>query len=375
MLVSDVVSLLADLVKIPSVCGEEGKIANFIADWLEKNRLQVETLDVKPNRPDVIARLKGPKAGPRILLNGHMDTVDPGRGWIHDPFGAQVEGGKMFGRGTFDMKSGLACILWAAAACKEESLPKRGELIVTAVVDEEAIDWGTYALVQKGITKDVDFAMVSESTDLEIATAHRGRAVFEVEVHGRSAHSQWPEHGVNAIEKAAVLLNALPRIGGPQHPRLGSSTINTLKIEGGQEEVMLVPDYCRLVIDRCLVPGYTSTAALKDLQSLITETGIEAETKLVERETPFCEPFEIPDDHPYVRLIAQAAAKTLGRTPKITYHGGPCDSCILVNQGRIPTIEFGPSGARLHESDEYVEIESVRKTAAVYVEIARTLLS
>lgn len=304
-----------------------------------------------------------------------MDTVEPGRGWKHDPFGAQIEGGRMYGRGTLDMKSGLACILWAAAACKEEGLPKRGELLVAAVVDEEAIDWGTYALVQKGLTKGLDFAMIPEYTDLQVATAHRGRAVINVEVHGKAAHSEWPDHGVNAIEKAAVLLNALPKIGGPVHPKFGGSTINTLKIEGGQEEVMLVPDRCRIVIDRCLAPGYTSKAALEDLKRLIRETGVDAEARVVDRETPFCEPFDIPDNDPHVQQVVEIAAKVLGKAPEIISHGGPCDSCILVNQGKVTTVEFGPSGARLHESEEYVDLVSVKKTAEVYREIIRTLLS
>jgi acetylornithine deacetylase/succinyl-diaminopimelate desuccinylase-like protein len=304
-----------------------------------------------------------------------MDTVEVGRGWIHDPFGAEIEEGKMYGRGTVDMKSGLASILWAAAACREEGLPKKGELIVTAVVDEEAFDWGTYALVQKGITKNVDFAMISESTDLSVVTSHRGRVVFEVEIRGKAAHSQWPDHGVNAIEKAALLVNAFSKLGGPRHSKMGGSTSNTLKIEGGQEQVMLVPDRCRLVIDRCLVPGYSSIEALADLRRLIPDLGIDAEARLVARETPFCEAFEIPDNHPYVQTVVKAAAKVLGKTPEIDFHGGPCDSCILVNQGKVPTIEFGPTGGRVHESDEYVEIESVKKTAAVYLEIIRSVLS
>jgi len=374
-MVDDVILLLADLVKIPSVCGNEAEVANFIADWLERNKLPTEMLEVKPNRPDVIARLKGPKPGPRILFNGHVDTVEVGRGWTRDPFGAEVEGNRMYGRGAMDMKGGLASILWAAAKCREEGLPRQGELIVAAVVDEESIDWGTYALVQRGITEGLDFAMISEATDLEVVTAHKGRAVFEIEVHGRAAHSHWPEHGVNAIEKAAVLINVLPRIRGPNHPRFGGNTISTLKIEGGQEEVMLVPDRCRILIDRCLVPGYSSEAALRDLKDLINEVGIDAEARPPKRETPFCDPFEIPDDDPHVRRVVEIASRTLGRPVKIGFHGGPCDSCILVNQGKVPTIEFGPSGAQLHEADEYVDIESVRKTAAVYHEIVRTLLS
>jgi len=156
---------------------------------------------------------------------------------------------------------------------------------------------------------------------------------------------------------------------------MGGSTVNVLKIEGGQEEVMLVADRCRVVIDRCLVPGYTSKDALTDLRKLISQLGLNADASFVARETPFCDPFELPEDHKAVETVARAAAKVLGRAPKITFHEGPCDSCILVNQGRTPTIEFGPLGGRLHQSDEFVDLESVKTTTAVYKEIIRTMLS
>jgi acetylornithine deacetylase/succinyl-diaminopimelate desuccinylase-like protein len=150
--------------------------------------------------------------------------------------------------------------------------------------------------------------------------------------------------------------------------------MNILKIEGGQEEVMLVPDRCRLVIDRCLVPGYSSEQALTDLKTLILDHEIDAEAKLIERETPFCEPFELPSDNPHVQLTMSAASRVLGVKPEISYHEGPCDSCILVSEGKIPAIEFGPTGGKLHECEEYVEIESVMKASEVYMEILRTAL-
>jgi len=148
-----------------------------------------------------------------------------------------------------------------------------------------------------------------------------------------------------------------------------------LKIDGGQEEVMLVPDRCRIVLDRCLVPGHNSSDALEDLKSIIQKVGIDAEASFIDRETPFCDPFELPDDDKYVRMVAGVAAKVLGKAPGLDFHEGPCDSCILVNQGKVPTLEFGPSGGRLHESDEFVDLESVRKATEVYKEIIRTLLS
>lgn len=374
-MVVDVIDLLTDLVKIPSVCGQESEIAHFISDWLEKNNLPVQMIDVKPSRPNVIVTLEGEKSGPNILLNGHMDTVEVGRGWTRDPFGAKIEDGKMYGRGTIDMKSGLACILWVAAVLREEGLPRRGKLVLTAVVDEEAIARGTYALVKGKLTTDIDFAMVPEPTDLKVITAHGGRAVFDVQVHGKATHSSRPKDGANAIEKAGLLLTALPRIQGPRHPRIGEPTINTLKIEGGQEQVMLVPDQCRLVIDRCLVPGYTTDAALRDLRTLITEIGIDAEAKLPERETPFCDPYEIRGDDTHLQLLVEAATKVLNKPPEMGIHEGPCDSCILVNQGRVPTLEFGPAGSPLHQADEYVQLESVKKVAAVYHSLLRKMLS
>lgn len=371
----ELISLLQDLVKIPSVCGNEEQIESFIATWLRKNELPVQIVTVRPNRFNVVTLLKGSRPGPRIMLNGHVDTVEVGRGWTRDPFGGTVEDGRMYGRGTTDMKAGVACILWAAAKCKQEGLPRKGELTVAAVVDEEAVDLGTCALVQQGFTKGLDFAMVAESTDLQVVNAHRGRTVIEVTVNGRAAHSHWPDHGVNAIEKASILINAITQLRGPLHPRMGYSTVNTLKIEGGQDEVMLVPDQCRFVIDRCLVPGFDSRDALGEVKQLISKLDVDAEACFATRETPFCEPFELPEEDQYVQLVSETAMKVLGAKPSIGYHEGPCDSCILVDQGKIPTAEFGPSGGRLHESDEYVEVGSVKKTGEVYLEILRRLFS
>jgi succinyl-diaminopimelate desuccinylase len=372
---SDVVDLLSDLVKTPSVCGQEEEIANFIGDWLEKNRLPAELIYVKPDRPNVMVMLKGDKPGLNVLLDGHMDTVETGRGWVRDPFGATVEDGKMYGRGTLDMKSGLACILWVAAALREEGLPRRGKLILAAVVDEEGISRGTYNLVERNLTTDIDFAMIPEPTDLKVVTGHRGRAVFDIQVYGKAAHSSRPQDGVNAIEKAGLLLTAFPKIHGPRHVKIGTPTINTLKIEGGQDAVMLVPDQCHLLIDRCLVPGYATNAALHDLRQLISETGIDAEARLPARETPYCDPFEIPDDEPHLKLVMEVATEVLEKQPEISFADWPSDSCILTNQGKTPTIEFGPTGSGIHQPDEYVELESVKKTAAVYHAIMRKILS
>ena len=137
---------------------------------------------------------------------------------------------------------------------------------------------------------------------------------------------------------------------------------------------MLVPDRCRLVIDRCLVPGYSSQQALSDLTALIHELGVDAEARLVDRETPFCEPFQIPDNNPHVQLVMEAVSRVLGRKPEISFHEGPCDSCILVSEGKVPTIEFGPTGGGLHEAEEYVEIESVKTAADGYLEVVKEVL-
>jgi len=374
-LTNDVISLLADLVRIPSVCGQEAKIADFVAEWIKHEGLPAEMMDVKPGRPNVISRVRGRESGPRLMFNGHMDTVAPGTGWEHDPFGAEIESGRMYGRGTVDMKSGLAAMLTAVAECKLEGLPRKGEVMLAAVVDEESIDLGSYALVQQGLTDGLDFAMISEATDLNVVNAHRGRVVVDVMVHGEAAHSMWPDHGVSAISNSATLINALPNLHGPTHPRMGRSTVNVLKIEGGQEEVMLVADRCRILIDRCLVPGYESKDAVDDINKLIRELGLNADAQLMARESPFCDPFEIPENDKAVTTVMEVASKVLGKTPKLDFHEGPCDSCILVNQGKIPTIEFGPSGGRLHQSDEFVDVESVKTTTEFYKELIRSLLS
>ena len=108
---------------------------------------------------------------------------------------------------------------------------------------------------------------------------------------------------------------------------------------------------------------------------MIAELGLNADARLLTRETPFCDPFEIPESHEAVKTVVEVASKVLGRAPKLEFHEGPCDSCILANQGKVPTLEFGPSGGRLHQSDEFVDLESVKTTTAFYKELIRTLLS
>jgi acetylornithine deacetylase len=371
----DVVSLLSDLVRIPSLCGDEKKIADFIANWLKGRGLPAELLEVSPGRPDVISRVKGPREGPHMMFNGHVDTVAAGEGWIHDPFGAEIEEGRMYGRGTFDMKAGVAAMLAAIAESKAEGFPKRGEVMMAAVVDEESLDLGSYALIKRGLTRGLDFAVISEPTNLNVVTAHRGRTVLDVVVHGKAAHSMWPDHGESAISNAAVLINSLNSLVSPTHPKMGRSTVNVLKVDGGQEEVMLVAERCRIVIDRCLVPGHHSKDALQDLKALISKLGISADANFVSRETPFCEPFEIAEDHDAVMAVVEAATKVLGKTPSTEFHPGPCDSCILVNEGKIPTVEFGPSGGGPHQSDEFVELDSLMKTKEVYKQLIKAVLS
>ena len=273
------------------------------------------------------------------------------------------------------MKSGLAAMMSALAECVAEGLPNKGEITLAAVMDEESIDLGSYALVRQGLTDGLDFAMVSEATDLNVVNAHRGRTVLDVIVHGKAAHSMWPNRGESAISNCARLINALPDLPSPTHSRMGRSTVNVLKIEGGQDEVMLVADRCRMVIDRCLVPGHNSQRALEDLKLLVRELGLTADVDFIKRETPFCDPFEIPESHNAVGTVVDVASRVVGSVPKLDFHEGPCDSCILANQGKVPTLEFGPSGGRLHQSDEFVDLESVKKTTSFYKQLIRTLFS
>jgi acetylornithine deacetylase len=358
---SEVTELVSELVAIDSVnpdlvpggTGEQA-MARFVAEWLERAGLEVSVDEVAPGRPNVTAIARGSGTGPTLLLNAHMDTV--GAGEMKKPHEPRVEDGRLYGRGGYDMKGGLAAAMCAAAAADGLA----GDVVVAAVCDEEAGALGTRAFLSKGLR--VDAAIVTEPTDLAVAVAHKGFVGFEIETTGRAAHGSQPELGVDAILGMGPILVELRALdeqlrNGRRHPLLGAESLHASLIEGGQE-FSTYPQ-------RCLVTGEWRTLPAgsnvdHELRDAIRRSGVPADMRLLFTG----EPFEAPVDHEIVRLLQRhAGTETVG----VSYWA---DSAHLAAVG-IPTVLFGPLGAGAHASVEWVDLSSVERVRDVLVETAR----
>jgi acetylornithine deacetylase len=368
-------ALVADLVAIDSVNPElvpggagELEIARFIAAWLERRGVEVRIDEVAPGRANVIGVARGRGGGRTLLLNGHTDTV--GHEGYDDPLVARVEGDRLYGRGGFDMKGGTAAALWACAEAVELSLA--GDLVVTAVCDEEFASIGTQAVAKQ---VRADAAIVTEPTALEVCVAHKGFAWLEIEVAGRAAHGSQPQLGLDAIAKSGRVLTGIEELGrrlasAPGHALLGTGSLHASLIEGGQE-LSSYPERCLVQLERRTVPGEDAELVERQVRELVAEAQrADPELRADVRTTLVRPAFEIGLDAEIVGLVRAHAERALGAAPPVIGWAAWMDSAILDGAG-IPTVIFGPGGEGAHEVVEWVDLASVERCAEVLVAVAR----
>jgi acetylornithine deacetylase len=344
--------LAARLVAIDSVnpdliagAAGESEVAEFVADWCRREGLDVELVG-PVDRPSVIAIARGSGGGRSLLLNAHLDTV--GVAGMDAPFEPRIEDGRLYGRGSYDMKGALAAILDAAA--KVENL--RGDVIVTAVADEELASIGTSAVLER---VRADAAIVVEPTELELAVAHKGFVGFEIETHGVAAHGSRPHLGVDAIANMGPVLVALKQLderlqAGTRHPLVGPGSVHASLIEGGQE-FSSYPARCLLTGERRTIPG----EAAEQVEAELRELAGDADVRL----TVSREPFEVAADDPFVQLVGRVAGAT--DPVGVSFWA---DSGLIAGAG-IPTVLFGPIGDGAHAVDEWVDLASVERVRDV----------
>ncbi len=371
----DIAELTADLIAIdstnpdlvPGGAGEEN-IAAFVADWLRKSGLGVMVHDLGPNRANVVGILPGSGGGQSLMLNAHMDVV--GAGGMADPWGPRRVGNRLYGRGSFDMKASLAVIMLVAREAASWGL--RGDLLVTAVADEEFASIGTQDIVRH---YRADAAIVTEPTGLELCVAHKGFVWVEVETSGVAAHGSLPDVGVDAIAMMGPVLTALTRLdhdlrSGPQHPLLGTGSVHASLVTGGQE-LSSYPIRCVLGIERRTVPGETQEQVEAEIASILTDAAKQDPAFRAEQRTLLVrEPFSVEVDAPIVQLANRELGRVRGSTPKVSGAFGWMDSALLAAAG-IPTVIVGPDGAGAHADEEWVDLSSALATADVLSGIVR----
>ncbi|MCW4038989.1 MAG: M20 family metallopeptidase [Candidatus Bathyarchaeota archaeon] len=365
----DAIRLLRKLVQIPSrnPPGEERELAETVAAWLKDEGVDA-TLVPEPyaHRPQVVATIRGDEGRPTLVLNGHLDVVPLGavERWSINPFGGEVKAGRLYGRGSCDMKGGLTAMMLAAKAITESGHRLRGNLLLHFAVGEETSEPGTKTLLlDKGYTGD--WGIVLEPTNLKVVTAEKGLLWVDVEIRGKPAHASTPELGINPIEKAADFITRLrayrEKIGEKQHPLLGGAVCSVTMIEAGIKE-NVVPGSCKVTLDRRLLPGEDLGEVEAEIQAILSQIKQQDETfeGTISRRGEGFDAAEIPVDSYIAQVVKEAVKNVTGKIPQPSGAAYGTDARNFINDAHIPTIVFGPGDpAEAHTYDESIAISQV----------------
>ncbi len=354
---------------VPGGAGE-AEVARFAADWMEAAGLETRLEEVAAGRFNAIGIARGSGGGKTLLLNGHIDTV--GTAGMDSPHEPRLEGSKLHGRGAYDMKTAVAAAMVATARARELGL--RGDVVVTAVCDEEVASIGS-AHVAEAIHADA--AIVVEPTELQVAIAHRGFVWLDVEATGRAAHGSRPDLGVDAIAKMGRILVGLEELDRSLRPDpaadiYASGSLHASLVEGGQE-LSSYPERCLLRMERRTIPGETAASVEEEVRDVIARAAAEDPDVRAEAKATFERPpFEVPRDAPVVEAVHRHGTTVLGREAEIARVPFWTDAAIFSDAG-IPTVLFGPAGEGAHAVVEWVDVDSAVQCAEVYLAVAAEL--
>lgn len=379
---NEILTLTQDLVRCNSVNppADTTECAQIILNRFRENDIYTEIIEGKEGVANVIARLSGQKKGKVLLLNGHIDVVAPGEGWTVDPFGGELKDGKLYGRGSCDMKSGIASMVAAMIGFKRSGKPFNGEIVFMGVADEETgSEYGTQFLLKKNIGKNADFAIVSEPTNLRVELGNRGLRWIDISIKGKASHAGRPYLGVNSIFYGAKLIEAIHAMKFENRNDafgIPLPTISVTMIRGGAQ-VNIIPNRCNLSIDRRMIPGETTETVIKELQDVIKPILKEEKTLRIEMKMrPVTwDAYLISDTEPIVQATVESFKTVVGKAPEISAKSACTDGSYLFHLGGIPTVLFGPGNQYLsHKADECVFLDNVVLSTKIFVEIFSKLL-
>lgn len=385
----ELIKLCRDLIKIKSYSGEEKNIAKK----LEKSFTEMGYDDVViDDYGNVIGHIKGRNPGKSILFDGHMDTVPvPDRSkWTKDPFGAEIEDGKIYGRGASDMKGALSAMVCAAAYFAEDCKKDfTGDIYVAGIVHEECFEGVAARLVSERVKPD--YVVIGEASQCNLKRGQRGRAEIIVETFGKAAHSSNPEAGINAVYNMTKVIEKIKQLEMTHHDFLGDGILELTDIKSSPYPgASVVPEYCKATYDRRLLVGETKESVLKPIQEIIDELEKEDEnfkakvtyaigeekcyTGEVIKDERFFPGWLYKEDDEFVKTSFEALKKA-GLNPKITHYSFCTNGSHYAGEKGIKTIGFGPSQENLaHTVDEYIKIEQLEKAIKGYYSIVHTLL-
>jgi len=348
----------------------EFEIGMYVAECLQGLGLEATVYALEPGRVNVVGRLPGTGDGRSLLLNAHMDTVGVD-GMVGDPFAGDIRDGRLYGRGAQDMKGSLAAMIGAAKALIDSAITPAGDLLITAVADEEYRSIGTEDLVRR---VHADAAIVTEPTEMTLCRAHRGFIWYDVETFGRAAHGSRFQEGIDANMRMGRFLARLEGLERelrqrPAHPLAGPPSLHAAKLQGGSE-ISVYAAHCLLQIERRTAPGESEASATAELQAIIDQLTDDDPTFQARVTAAFLrEPLEIAANAPIVQALESAIAGRLGGKPAHTGQTFWTDAAILSAAG-MDTVLVGPIGGGLHSAEEWVDLQSVYDLAHILAQTA-----
>lgn len=391
----ELVALTRELVRIPSVVrpdapgADESAVAAHIEGWMRREGFGVEIQHVAPTRPNVLGAVGDAAAGKTLLLEGHTDVVtegDPAQ-WTHDPFGADLVDGRIYGRGAADMKGGLAAAMIAAAALRRSGARLGGRVLVGALVDEEGDMRGVKHLCATPTGRTIAAAIVCEPEQNELCLEQRGVVWARVVVRGRMAHGAMPEAGVNPIAalgtlfgEARALERRLRRLC-ERSRYLGPPTVTPTIVRApsvGVAQSNVIPASAQLTLDVRLTAGLDAAAVAKEIDDTCRRAMARHPGTTITWEpiTGFRLATRVDRDEPLVRAMRTAVRRVTGKPARFGGVPGSTDGTILRMERGIPIVTCGPGHRRIpHQVDEYIEVTELVEAARIYVAAALAYLT
>ena len=378
-----ITELLADLVKArsyPGIPQQEAAVVRELSGFLQAHQVRTSIIEVKDGRPNLLAVVDSGFPGRHLLLCGHTDTVPPNAGSDVDFFAASEREGRLYGRGTADMKGALAAMAGALTSLQQSGALAAGRITLAAVIDEEMESLGVEALLTSGFRADA--AIVGEPTSNRIAVGHKGLEWLSVEFEGRAAHGSTPESGINAIAAAAHFIRLveeelLPAFEKRRDPVLGLPVINMGTISGG-DQPSTVAAHCTIKLDRRWVTTETIEQVFGDLEAIlekvrISRPGLRTRISRVPggMATMIHGPLTIDPQHPIVKTSQKALADFGLAADRLTVFPAWTDGALLSREGKMPTIIWGPGELNYaHSPEENIKLADVHLAAGLYAEAA-----
>ncbi|KKK36906.1 succinyl-diaminopimelate desuccinylase [Mesobacillus campisalis] len=368
----EAVQFLQSLIQVNSVNppGNEKVVAEVIQAFLNSTNLQVELDDLGDNRANLFVTYPNEESDdPYLVYSGHFDTVPTGKvKWEHDPFSGKVVANKVYGRGTTDMKSGVAAMILALKYLDEAGVKLNGKLQFVGTAGEEVDGFGAKKVVKKGQINKATALVVSEPSENQLFHAHKGCLWLEITTYGKTAHGSMPDKGINAVLKMNEIINLLQtyQFQYRPHPVLGHPTLNIGTIEGGVK-TNVVPDQCKMTIDIRTVPGQSNEQILKDIEELVESVVGDYEIHVLNSMASV----GTDESNDFIKLAIETGKNHLNLELKPTGVNYYTDASVYTPHLQVPTFIFGPGIPTLaHQPNEYVEIDKFIESIRYFIALA-----